>query len=234
MRKIVAIGGWLTVLLLALMAGPARVPATLAEPTTWDKSSLKIEGTDCIDGVAVVKVTNLGEAMAGLVEFRWTYYGELPITGSIQFEANQTIYFYPPRPGVYPVKFEIDQRPFHPGNSTPELTLESDNCPLPTNTPTATSTPTSTLTNTPLPTATSTLTPTATSTLTPTPVNTATPVESPTPGMTYTSTPTVTPTATTVSGNATPDATDAPTALDPVAEPRVDAPFSIYLPHTAR
>jgi len=184
---IVSIGSTMALMILLTMFVLASRAS--AAPETWDKSSVKIDGTVCLDGVSVVSVTNLGEAMTGPVEYRWTYFGELPIVDSVQFAAGQTIYFYPPRPGDYPVKFEIDQRPFHPGSSTPELTLEGDVCPE--------TTPTATSTNTAEPTNTATMVPTATATVTPTvildvPTVTATSTVLPTSTAIYTATATAT------------------------------------------
>ena len=142
---------------------------------------------------------NHGEDMRGTVPWRMYVDNVLQQSGSVEFLADETFYFdwNPGDLNGEKIRFEIDQRPNHPGNSKPNKTLEIKECHNVLFTPTPTSTPTSTPTNT------FTATPTNTATFVPTPTNTVT--NTPTP--TLTSTPTSTPTP-----------TEPPTGLTPEPE----------------
>ena len=204
--------------LLALFAALFRSART-AEATDWDKSSVVLLSAGCVDGRPAVTVENHGSAMTGSVQYRWYQSdkptgGDLLVTGDATFAAGEQKTFVLPRPYQVPVRFEIDQRPGHPGSSKPKAVFV-DSCerePTPTATatdeaePTPTCTPTATLVPA---TATATLTPTAT--LVPA-TATATLVPA-------TATATVVMTLTEPALPTAPPPTDVPTALDPAEEP---------------
>ena len=204
--------------LLALFAALFRSART-AEATDWDKSSVVLLSAGCVDGRPAVTVENHGSAMTGSVQYRWYQSdkptgGDLLVTGDATFAAGEQNTFVLPRPYQVPVRFEIDQRPGHPGSSKPKAVFV-DSCerePTPTATatdeaePTPTCTPTATLVPA---TATATLTPTAT--LVPA-TATATLVPA-------TATATVVMTLTEPALPTAPPPTDVPTALDPAEEP---------------
>jgi len=201
--------------LLALFAALFRSART-AEATDWDKSSVVLLSAGCVDGRPAVTVENHGSAMTGSVQYRWYQSdkptgGDLLVTGDATFAAGEQKTFVLPRPYQVPVRFEIDQRPGHPGSSKPKAVFV-DSCerePTPTATatdeaePTPTCTPTATLVPA---TATATLTPTATlvpATATATLTPTATLVPATATLVPATATATLTPTATLVPATAT-------------------------------
>ena len=175
--------------------------AGVCQTETWDKSSIVLEGFCSESGMLHFEAKNHGEDMRGTVPWRMYVDNVLQQSGSVEFLADETFYFdwNPGDLNGEKIRFEIDQRPNHPGNSKPNKTLEIKECHNVLFTPTPTSTPTSTPTNT------FTATPTNTATFVPTPTNTVT--NTPTP--TLTSTPTSTP---------SPTPTEPPTGLTPEPE----------------
>lgn len=158
---------------------------------SWDKSSVVIEAGICIEGDTTFAVWNHGQAMQGSVEWRVYLDDVLFDSGYVQMTADERLVWNYTVSGDK-LHFEIDQRPNHPGNSRPNITVGLTNCikPVPTETPTPTNTIEPTTTNTPLPTATGTVQAPPTPTYTSTPTNTP----EPTPTETPTNTPSPTPT----------------------------------------
>lgn len=188
-----------------------------AQEIEWDRASIVLEGFCSESGMLHFEVLNHGSDMTGPVQWRMYLDDVLEQNGYVTILADETFYFdwNPADLEGTEIRFEIDQRPNHPGNSQPKKTLMISGCsnilytPTPTSSPTNTSTPT----NTPTPTPTFTATPTNT----PTPTNTNTIVPSPTstiiPTIVYTSTP------------------EEPTNLDPTDEP---LHFRLWVPNIFR
>lgn len=184
---------------------------------TWDKSSIKVSGVcSSTNGSVVLTVKNFGEDMTGFTRWRIYRNDELFDSGDVRLDAGQS-WFWTYYDGAS-YRLEVDQRPGHPGNSSPRVTV--DGCTA-IATPTATGTSAATNTPTSSPTSTATMTATSTDTTSPTPTQTATP----------SATPTATPTmniGTPVSETATPTNTPmVPTNLTPQSHPLRN---NVYLP----
>ena len=151
----------------------------------WDRSSIVVFGS-CTGTEVTFTAVNHGADMAGSVEWRLFIDNTQVVSSTVQLMAGETFTLTLPLVGT--MTFEMDQRPGHPGNSHPRISIDASKCSeaLPTLTPTAsettTGTPTSTLTKTSTPTSSS--TPTATSTNTVINTETATDVPTNTPTLT--------------------------------------------------
>lgn len=141
----------LTLILIVVLAVAAfaATNANAAPSADWDKSSIKLTG-GCAGSEACFTISNTGRAMEGTSQWRVYVDGVLTDSGNFQLGAGESEVFCFSYPG-HSVRFEADQRPGHPGNSHPKLTL---NCggDQDTPTPTATDRPNPTATFTPSPT----------------------------------------------------------------------------------
>jgi hypothetical protein len=112
--------GIVIVVLTLLMS--LLVPSMIsAQAEDWDKSSLALTGQCLASGQAEFTVKNDGQAMTG--ETAWREY-ELVLTnsGTLQLGAGESqVFTFGPVAGA--IKFQVDQRPGHPGSSEPKLTL---------------------------------------------------------------------------------------------------------------
>lgn len=110
----------LVIVAIALAAG--GLPAN-AETDEWDKSSINVTGECLADGRAQFVVANTGADMAGPSEWREYEVEVLASSGLFTLAAGGTqTWTFGPLFDV-PIRFEADQRPEHPGNSRPRLTL---------------------------------------------------------------------------------------------------------------
>lgn len=95
------------------------------DETTWDKSSVKVEGR-CVNDSAVFTITNTGEPgngnMDGASQYRVYVNDGLAITQNFQLAGGEklTLRYYAPG---YSIRLEADQRPGHPGHSRPRETV---------------------------------------------------------------------------------------------------------------
>jgi len=94
----------------------------------WDRSSVMVTG-ECIDNEDVCfSITNTGDLgegdMQGTSEYRVYENDILVETGTFQLEGGDIETFCWTANGST-IRFEADQRPFHPGNSHPQETIES-------------------------------------------------------------------------------------------------------------
>lgn len=110
--------------LLALIALALTDIASAADIASdkWDKSSIELTGQCLPDGTAEFTVTNTGSAMAGPSQWREFEHTALAHLGTFQLAAGESQVWKFVSNG-WPVRFEADQRPGHPGNSEPKLTL---------------------------------------------------------------------------------------------------------------
>lgn len=139
------------VLAILCCATILSVPAFAQE--AWDKSSIVLSG-ECVKNNAQFVINNhSSNDMQGTSEWRVYQNNALvPPTGTFQLKAGELITFTFSLTGD--VRFEADQRPNHPGNSHPKLTLNCVTISTPTFTPTPTNTETPTVpeaTETPTP-----------------------------------------------------------------------------------
>jgi hypothetical protein len=113
---------------MLVVTGTGLVQAGDEAPTVWDNSSIKLAGSCLPSGEASFVVENVGADMQGTSTWREYESGVLAQSGTFQLYSGgvQTWTFV--SNGV-PVRFEVDQRPEHPGNSHPKLELP---CPKPT------------------------------------------------------------------------------------------------------
>lgn len=88
----------------------------------WDKSSVALDGRCLSDGSAEFTVMNNGQDMAGTADWREYEHSALSNLGTYQLAAGQSQVWTFTSNG-WPVEFQVDQRPGHPGNSAPKLTL---------------------------------------------------------------------------------------------------------------
>lgn len=109
--------------LLAVVGTHVLAGHASAEAIAWDKSSLDLTGQCLTDGRAEFTVTNTGRDMDGPTSWREYEADALTTQGAVILAANESYtWTFGPLSGV-PIRFEIDQRPGHPGNSHPALTL---------------------------------------------------------------------------------------------------------------
>jgi|WetSurMetagenome_2_1015567.scaffolds.fasta_scaffold88302_2 hypothetical protein len=102
---------------MLLWAAPAA-----ADADCWDKSSVTLTGTCLASGQAEFTVANGGEAMTGETAWREYELGVLTNSGTLQLGAGESkVFMFGPVSGA--IEFQVDQRPGHPGNSHPKLTL---------------------------------------------------------------------------------------------------------------
>lgn len=183
--------------------------AGVCENPVWDKSSVVLTGYCGESSDIVFELLNHGSSMTGTIPYVFSQNGKVLDNGFVQLEENQTLYFHY-NLADYPfeiLSFSVEQRPNHPGNSRPSVSISTNNC---AEIPTETSTPVITETETPVPTVTE----TPTATFTETPVSTVTSTATETSTSTSTATPTIVVTS-------TPTSTDVPTNLYPEPEPTV-------------
>lgn len=100
----------------------------------WDRSSVSVDG-DCVGDMQVCfTITNTGEPgegdMDGTSEYRIYEDNVLVYTGSFQIAGGDDLDICWPATGTT-IRLEADQRPFHPGNSHPQQSIE--NCGTPEN-----------------------------------------------------------------------------------------------------
>ena len=124
MRRVrYVVSGICFIVALLLVGGVSLIEAQ----TTWDKSTITLTG-QCLQatGQAEFTVTNNGLAMAGTSDWREYEAGTPANNGTFQLGAGAAqVWTFGPLPGVA-IRFEADQRPGHPGNSHPSLTLTCD------------------------------------------------------------------------------------------------------------
>ena len=107
------------VLVLALLLGAT---VAQAEVIAWDKSSVELTGVCLPNGDAQFTATNTGRGMDGPTAWREYEADTLTQQGAVILAAGGSYVWTFASKGV-PVRFEIDQRPGHPGSSHPKLTL---------------------------------------------------------------------------------------------------------------
>lgn len=112
----------LQVVVLAILGSAAPLFAHAAPPPEWDRSSIALTCKCLPDGRAEFIVTNTGEDMAGPSTWRAYANDVFSQSGTFQLAAGAVQIWTFTSDGV-PVRFEADQRPGHPGNSAPKLTL---------------------------------------------------------------------------------------------------------------
>jgi len=95
--------------------------------STWDKSSLSVEGRCNSDSLACFTIFNTGEAgngdMAGYSEYRIYVNNILVVTDSVMINGGDSVDICY---GAYgkTIRLEADQRPGHPGRSKPRDNVE--------------------------------------------------------------------------------------------------------------
>ena len=107
------------VLVLALSLGAT---VAQAEVIAWDKSSVELTGVCLPNGDAQFTATNTGRGMDGPTAWREYEADTLTQQDAVILAAGGSYVWTFASKGV-PVRFEIDQRPGHPGSSHPKLTL---------------------------------------------------------------------------------------------------------------
>ncbi|KAF0107199.1 MAG: hypothetical protein FD146_2040 [Anaerolineaceae bacterium] len=123
----------------------------------WDKSSVSVNGR-CSGNSSMFTVTNGGSAMAGSTNWRMYVNNVLTQSGSLTLGEGESATYTFTYAGQ-DVRFEVDQRPGHPGSSNPR---DTQNCgsaappppppPAPSNTPVPPPPPTNTSAPPPAPT----------------------------------------------------------------------------------
>jgi uncharacterized repeat protein (TIGR01451 family) len=102
--------------------------------TEWDRSSVSVEGRCNGDLEVCFTITNTGDPgngdMDGTSEYRIYEDNILVYTGSFQILGGDELEICWPATGTT-IRLEADQRPFHPGNSHPQESIE--NCGSPEN-----------------------------------------------------------------------------------------------------
>jgi uncharacterized repeat protein (TIGR01451 family) len=96
--------------------------------STWDHSSVMVEGECVDDSLACFTITNTGDAgsgdMQGTSEYRIYENNILVFTGTFQLTGQDSIILCWPTNGNT-IRLEADQRPGHPGNSHPQESIEA-------------------------------------------------------------------------------------------------------------
>ncbi|MDA3819200.1 MAG: proprotein convertase P-domain-containing protein, partial [Candidatus Delongbacteria bacterium] len=104
-------------------------PDDVCEPadSTWDHSSVSVEGECVGDSLICFSITNTGDPgdgdMAGNSEYRLFEDNVLVETGTFQLLGGETMEMCWPATGTT-LRLEADQRPGHPGNSEPQESIE--------------------------------------------------------------------------------------------------------------
>ncbi|MGC9330812.1 MAG: DUF7619 domain-containing protein [Bacteroidales bacterium] len=104
-------------------------PDDLCEPvdSTWDHSSVSVEGECVGDSLICFSITNTGDPgdgdMSGPSEYRLFEDNILVETGTFQLLGGETMEMCWPATGTT-LRLEADQRPGHPGNSEPQESIE--------------------------------------------------------------------------------------------------------------
>ncbi len=100
---------------------------TEVQDSSWDKSSVVVNGTCVDDTLSCFSVTNTGDSgdgdMQGTTEYRVFENSILIETGEVQLLGGETQSFCYPANGNT-IRMEVDQRPGHPGNSQPNAIVE--------------------------------------------------------------------------------------------------------------
>ncbi len=97
--------------------------------TTWDKSSVMVEGTCVIDSISLAcfTITNTGSPidgnMQGTSEYRIYENNMLVASNTFQINGGDSLVICWPANGNT-IRLEADQRPGHPGNSNPQDNVE--------------------------------------------------------------------------------------------------------------
>lgn len=104
-------------------------PDTVCGPqdTTWDRSSVSVEGGCVNDSLACFTIYNTGDPgngdMDGPTPWRMFVNGVLTQTGTVQINGgDSTVLCFPAMGNT--IRLEVDQRPGHPGNSHPNDAVE--------------------------------------------------------------------------------------------------------------
>ncbi|MFH0864944.1 MAG: T9SS type A sorting domain-containing protein [Bacteroidota bacterium] len=108
----------------------ARIyPDTLCFPpdSTWDHSSVSVEGICVNDSLACFTIYNTGDSGTGDMQnpsdYRIYENNVLVFTGQFQLDGGDSLIICWPTNGNA-IRLEADQRPGHPGNSHPQETVE--------------------------------------------------------------------------------------------------------------
>lgn len=95
--------------------------------STWDRSSVAVEGICVGDSLACFTIYNTGDPgtgdMDGISEYRIYENNLLVYTGTFQINGGDSLIVYWPANGNT-IRLEADQRPGHPGNSHPQDNVE--------------------------------------------------------------------------------------------------------------
>lgn len=96
--------------------------------STWDKSSLMVEGQCSADSAACFTIYNTGDPGNGDMDGPSTYRiyenGSLAFTDGLQIPGGDSLVICWTANGNT-IRFEVDQRPGHPGKSHPNETIEN-------------------------------------------------------------------------------------------------------------
>ncbi|MEA3447064.1 MAG: proprotein convertase P-domain-containing protein [Bacteroidota bacterium] len=104
-------------------------PDDVCEPvdSTWDHSSVEVEGECVGDSLICFSITNTGDPgdgdMVGTSEYRLFEDNIIVETGTFQLLGGETMEMCWPATGTT-LRLEADQRPGHPGNSEPQESIE--------------------------------------------------------------------------------------------------------------
>lgn len=100
-------------------------PDSICTPadSSWDHSSMNVEGYCVNDSLACFSVFNTGDDMAGSSQYRIYENNNLVDTGYFQLSAGDSLWLCWPAGGLT-IRLEADQRPGHPGNSQPNANVE--------------------------------------------------------------------------------------------------------------
>lgn len=91
--------------------------------TTWDHSSVSVEGICSNDSLACFTIYNSGDDMQGTSQYRIYENNVLVDTGTFQLAAGDSIVICHAANG-FTIRLEADQGPGHPGNSHPQANVE--------------------------------------------------------------------------------------------------------------
>lgn len=97
--------------------------ACISPNPIWDQSSVTIEAECVGDSLVCFYVVNTGQAMQGTTDWRLYENSILVGTGSLQLCGGCDTAMCFPANG-HALRLEVDQRPYHPGNSHPSAVME--------------------------------------------------------------------------------------------------------------
>lgn len=100
-------------------------PDSICTPvdTSWDQSSVSVEGICVGDSLACFTIYNNGDAMQGASSWRIYENNTLVDSGTFQLAAGDSIIICHVSEGLT-IRLEADQPPGHPGNSHPNANVE--------------------------------------------------------------------------------------------------------------